>query len=700
VQTRKIFAEMKWVAALLCGTASASQEHPIERIVSLLNGLATKAENEGRDEAVAYTKFEYWCKNSIKTVKKAIQEENDTIDALGSKIDAKSKEKESLDGQIKNLEEELAKLDLSTGKANTQRKNTNDLYLESSQDLKDTVVAVKECITALEGAGDDTSLVQAKVMRVLSLSEGVLSEHEAHTLRSVTDPVDVAAMGDRSTHVKKYSFKSGNVIELLKQLLLKFEDDVVQVEKEETNSLNSHSLASDARENAKTAAEDSKGEKLSILSEVESELNGAKSDLENTQDELEADTNTLGSTEKSCSVKKSEWAERSEIRSNEIAALKAAVKILAKVGGVRTEAPSNPVPPAAPLGADSFLQTASANDPKMKAVVYLRQQAQVLHAKSLARLAQELSTHLGDPFAEVTNMVEKMIFRLMAEQKDEDDHKNWCDKELEKTATSIDDKTDKVSELSAKLDDAEAMVNSLTEEITDANDMIAKIIAFMNEATEIRKIGKKENALAIKDSEDAQTAVANAIAVLTDFYKSSGEIAKEPYEFVQRDGGVKLPDDPSTWDASYSGVADPDSQPAGIITILETCSADFAKMEADTRAQEASDQDAFDSDAQENSIEKAKRSKEAEMKSNEKKRLVSKISSLTKTKKHVSDELEATEQYKKDLQPACVDGDSTYEDRKAARTKEIDALHQAQGILAEAFKEGSAFLQRKSIRRA
>merc|ERR1712134_134312 len=86
-------------------------------------------------------------------------------------------------------------------------------------------------------------------------------------------------------------------------------------------------------------------------------------------------------------------------------------------------------------------------------------------------------------------------------------------------------------------------------------------------------------------------------------------------------------------------------------------------------------------------IEKAKRAKEAEMKTNEKKRLVEKINSMTKTRKHVSDELEATEQYLKDLQPACVDGDSTYEDRKQARTDEIEALHKAQGILAEAFKE-------------
>jgi len=83
---------MKWVAAVLSGTAAASREHPIEKIVTLLQGLATKSESEGKDEAVAYTKFEYWCKNSIKSLKAAIDEENETIEVLSSKIDSKTKE--------------------------------------------------------------------------------------------------------------------------------------------------------------------------------------------------------------------------------------------------------------------------------------------------------------------------------------------------------------------------------------------------------------------------------------------------------------------------------------------------------------------------------------------------------------------------------------------------------------------------------
>merc|ERR1740117_495105 len=296
-------------------------------------------------------------------------------------------------------------------------------------------------------------------------------------------------------------------------------------------------------------------------------------------------------------------------------------------------------------------------------------------------------------------MIQKMIFRLMAEQKDEDDHKNWCDLEIEKTQFSLDNKQEKMDELKAKMDDIKATIAELTEEIKAASDMVSEITGFMTEATEIREVGKKENAVALKDAEDAMTAVANAISVLTDFYKESGEVAKEAWEFIQR--GVDLPAKPETWDTGYTGVSDPQSQPGGIISVLETTSEDFSRMAADTKAQEASDQKTFDDDMQEHDIEKAKRSKEAEMKENEKKRLVEKLGALVKTHKHVSDEHEATEQYQKDLQPACVEGDSTYEDRKAARTDEIEALHRSQDILADAFKNmpaESAELVQKNLR--
>merc|ERR1719221_2158512 len=135
-------------------------------------------------------------------------------------------------------------------------------------------------------------------------------------------------------------------------------------------------------------------------------------------------------------------------------------------------------------------------------------------------------------------------------------------------------------------------------------------------------------------------------------------IAKEPWEFVQR--AVDLPESPDTWDSSYTGVADPKTQPWGIITVLKKCSSDFATMEADTRAQEATDQKEYEEQMKDNSIEKARHNKEAEMKFQEKERLVDEIGETEKAKKHYSGELEAVEQYLKDLQPACVEADSTY----------------------------------------
>jgi chromosome segregation ATPase len=49
-------------------------------------------------------------------------------------------------------------------------------------------------------------------------------------------------------------------------------------------------------------------------------------------------------------------------------------------------------------------------------------------------------------------------------------------------------------------------------------------------------------------------------------------------------------------------------------------------------------------------------------------------------------QLEALNQYLKDLDQPCVAGDSTYEDRKSARASEISSLQEALVVLENAFK--------------
>lgn len=292
-------------------------------------------------------------------------------------------------------------------------------------------------------------------------------------------------------------------------------------------------------------------------------------------------------------------------------------------------------------------------------------------------------------------MIEKMIFHLKDEQNDEDNHKAWCDQEISKSNTSSLQKEDKIDELGTKIDATTASIAELENDIAVARDMIAKVNTFMSEATEIRKSGKKENKAAVEDAQQAQSAIANAIAVLREFYKDSGMVAKESWELVQR--GVTLGEKPATWDASYTGVADPQKQPGGIIAVLGKVAQDFSQMEADTRAQEATDQKEYDLAMSENKIEMASRNTEVEMKEQQKTRLSNKLDSLKQRHKAVSAEFDAVKQYLEDLRPACVDGDSSYEDRKTARNAEIEALKRAEEILAKAFdkkssEEGEAML--------
>merc|ERR1719379_2175602 len=321
---------------------------------------------------------------------------------------------------------------------------------------------------------------------VLMLVQASITSEQSSALETFANGT---GPGGRDAHVDKYAFKSGNVIELLKTLKMKFEDDSLAATKAETNSINAYKLAKKARDNAIDAADDSKTAKELALSNCQEELADAKSEKADTEADLEADTATLEETEKSCRVKTNEWNERSKTRAHEIEAIEAAIGILEKVTEVRTEN----------HGRDfSFLQVSESKDPKMKAVNLLRSVAKVTHAKALERLAQQIQAHLTGPFDEINQMVQKMIFRLMSEQKDEDDHKNWCDLELEKTNAMKDNKEDKIEKLEANLQEAKADVQDLAEEIKAAETMISEIDAHVKESTDIRNEGKSENAISLK----------------------------------------------------------------------------------------------------------------------------------------------------------------------------------------------------------
>merc|ERR550514_467819 len=121
--------------------------------------------------------------------------------------------------------------------------------------------------------------------------------------------------------------------------------------------------------------------------------------------------------------------------------------------------------------------------------------------------------------------------------------------------------------------------------------------------------------------------------------------------------------------------------------MLETIAADFAQMEADTKAQEATDQAAYDTEMKACEIEKNRRTKEAEIKNANRERVLDRVANNEKSLKSSTEQLAAAKQYLKELSPACEEGDSSYETRKADRDAEVGALKEAKEMLVNAFKE-------------
>jgi len=497
---------------------------------------------------------------------------------------------------------------------------------------------------------------------------------------------------DQEPEAAAYESKTDGVTEILKSLKTKFEEKLKELNSSETNAVSAHALADAAKTDeieAGTAAKDTKTE---VMGRKGGDLATSKSELQESTEARDTAATVLKTTQDTCTTRASEWKERPSRREGEIEAMKKAISILTEVTGVRTPEDKGV---ETTFDGTSFLQ--KTDDPRAKIVNLLRSAASKAKAKDLVKLADRIAQMQGQTpgsgvFAQIKNMIEKMVFRLMKEQKDEDDHKNWCDKELTTTNQTIDEKTTKKEELQTSIDSLTAQIASLEADIKKNTVDISEMESAIATAVEDRQAESAENKATIKDAQDAQNAVSNAIAVLEDFYKSTGGIPKADWELAQVSRTarrVKSSEDPEAPSAgfeagdSYTGT----SGGTAVVDLLSEVATDFASMEAQAKSDETTQQDEHDQWLTATKIDKAAAEKDSEMKSARKLTLSQKLEGKMKDKDHNEKELEATEEYMVNLQPACVEGDSSYEERKAARTTEIEALKQAETILDEAFSE-------------
>jgi len=666
-------------------------DHPAIKIIALIEKLQAQVKEEGDTDTHLYGKFTYWCDETSKKKAKAIKEFDEAISVAKTSIEALTTDIETLQSEVDKLAAEISAEEAARAKAQAARDKALAAYQANKADLEGTIQACQDAITALDQAMP-SALVQAKTL--IENFNGIVPRRSDRALAFMqrADPVesDMADKFDsRQGGDATYSFKGGDATEMLKKMRTQYEDDLVALNKAEAEEASLHALADSAHADAINAATESKETKETVIGEKGQEKSTQQSILTESQDSLIADKTVLDDTKTTCKTRAEEYDYNMKTRAKEIEAMDKAKEIIEKVTGVRS-------PESKGIETVGFIQLSKKfNDPLPKILAVLRKAGSSKKTVALAKLADKIAKLQQTPgsgtFDQIKNMIEKMIFHLMSEQKDEDDHKNWCDKEIEMTTKMATDKTDKKDSLNADIDVLNAEITALTTGIAENQAWISDMDGQIAAQTSTRADNKKENEATMTDAVDAQTAISQAIAVLEDFYKDSGEIEKEAWEsFVQlrtvrRSGntpGETEADEPVLWESKpYTGT----EGGSAVIGMLENVATDFAAMESASKAEETRDQDEYDEWLTAATGDKAAKVKDTEMKSSRKERMEEKLAGKSTDLDHTVKELDSTNKYMKDLQHACVDGDSTYSERKAARTQEITALREAETILDNAF---------------
>jgi hypothetical protein len=302
-----------------------------------------------------------------------------------------------------------------------------------------------------------------------------------------------------------------------------------------------------------------------------------------------------------------------------------------------------------------------------------------------------------DPFKKVTKMIKDMIQKLMQEATEEAEHKGFCDTELTTNKQTRDSKTEESDELTAESEKLTADIQQLAAEIATLGEEIAALDAMMAKATAIREVEKEKNKATIEDAKGAQAATQQAIAVLKEFYDKAAvqgaAMAQEketPSSSINYDErALQILDKtsllqkssatqkPEMEEGGYTGMGN-----GGVMGMLEVIESDFARLLAETTADEAENAADYEKLSNDTAEDKAVKETDSKSKTGEKTRKESALASAQKDLASTKEELKAAMDYYEKLKPSCVDAGISYEERVAKRKEEIESLQEALKILS------------------
>lgn len=683
----------------------------VDKVIAMLEGLSAKVQAEGESEAASYNKFSCFCKTTQADKTDAIQKGKDDKASLTANINKLSTGRKTDDTSITAIEKTITDTEADMAKAVKDNEADLKVYGAEKEDLSSAISGITNALKTLKAS--KPSLMQLKSASGTVREALAMADALGLGVDSMTGPTAALLQGDApEVEMENYKFHAGGVIETLEKLLDTFRTKKTTSDSEEVKRLSEHDMAMQSNTDIVKAKNLELSQTQKARDDKIAEIASDSQKLSTTSADLLDDQEYLNELYKSCSQKAGSWDKRSQVRSDELSALTAAVTIIK--GAVREKTSSSTLrfaqrgvsvrlaqavardesamdvleeaaeeKEAAP---SAFLQRRavsrhSSSDPVDKIAQLLKMTGLKTKSALLTGLASEISTGNAKPkgMEKIKTLIEELIKRLQAEAANEATQKGFCDKNRQAAITKQRTTGQDVDELNSKLAKLEADRSLLTEKLATLKADIQDLNDAKDDADALRKKDKADNEAAIKEAGEGKKAVESAVAILEKFYKDA---AKKTSEADKADKKVvgDAPDGGFEDGEAYKG---DQSAATGVLGMLEVITSDFDRtIKETTKAETEGVQDHAEFTDQTTTSIKEK-TKIGQDRQKEKSDADAAFDSDTESLKKKTDLLVSTIEELLELKKACIDTAMSYEERVERREEEVASLRKALCILSE-----------------
>jgi len=631
----------------------ATDVTPVQKVLGMMREMKAKGELMLQQEAKTYAAYAEWVNDQERKLGFELETAESDIEELLATAAKADSDVNKFRNSISELETEMSTAESEKAEATKLRNSQHEEYVKLSTDYSESVDALTRAIQTLESKNYDVPQAMALLQSMSATKQGM-----RRVLAALIQEQDESSKGGPA--VAAYEFQSGGIIQLLEKFLKKFQTELAEVESEEANQAHNYDLEmihlSDTIAYHKKEIE----EKSIFKAKRASESATAKSDLSSTRADRAEDQTTLKDMKATFAVKTDTFKANQEVRKQELEAISKAIEIISDPSVAASY--GNHINLAQTRA--SFLQLRTVQSrvsARQRVAKFLETKAQLLSSEVLKTAASQAASN---PFDKVIGMIRDLVAKLKEEAAAEAEHKTWCDGQLKSNKLKREKKTSKVNKEQATVDSLAESITSMGKRIATLGKQQADLQSAMAEATTQRQTEKATNAATMKDAAAGEEAVKQALVVLKEFYASQSSLLQK---------GGQVPEM-----AAYKGMQ---SANGGVVGMLEVISADFARLLADTRAEEnaaASEYDAFMKDAK--SSKKSKHDLEVKT-SLEKDQAEFEKAQTVKDVDATQVELDKALAYQQHLKPVCLEVHVSYEERVANRQQEIQALKEAYEIL-------------------